>query len=294
MSLDRFPHLAQHLFNTPLALAPHKAEMVVAALADRLGIARLFRGDGSILGLADGGAQAYLDAEDPQPGRDIGYDVVQGVAVIPICGTLVNKLGTIRPYSGMTGYDGIRIRVLRAAADPGVRAIMLDIDSPGGAVAGNFDLVDTIYSLRGVKPIWAVLTEQAYSAAYSIASAASRIVVPRTGGVGSIGTILLHTDMSRALDQDGISVTLIRFGARKAEANEVEPLSQSARAALQAEVDAAGELFVETVARNRGLSAATVRGTEAACLRADEGVALGLADAVMAPDAAFRALVASI
>jgi ClpP class serine protease len=74
---------------------------------------------------------------------------VAGVAVIPICGTLVQKLGSLRPYSGMTGYDGIRQAFLTALADPEVNGICLDIDSPGGEVAGCFDLVDEIYNARG-------------------------------------------------------------------------------------------------------------------------------------------------
>jgi ClpP class serine protease len=80
---------------------------------------------------------------------DPGYDNVLGVAVIPICGTLVQKLGSLRPYSGMTGYDGIRQAFLTAMEDPDISGICLDIDSPGGEVAGCFDLVDVIYGSRG-------------------------------------------------------------------------------------------------------------------------------------------------
>jgi ClpP class serine protease len=78
----------------------------------------------------------------------------------------------------MTGYDGIRQAFLTAMEDPDISGICLDIDSPGGEVAGCFDLVDVIYGARGKKPIHAILTESAYSAAYAIASAADRISVP--------------------------------------------------------------------------------------------------------------------
>ena len=88
--------------------------------------------------------------------------------MIQVEGTLVQKLGTLRPYSGMTGYDGIRQNFLEALSDPAVEAIVLDIDSPGGEVAGCFDLVDTIYAARGEKPIWSVLSESAYSAGYAL------------------------------------------------------------------------------------------------------------------------------
>ena len=168
------PHLAQRLFNTPLALHPHKAEVVMAALTDRFGLTR-------IQSNAD-----WADEEDDffsRKGRDCGYDVIEGIAVIPIQGTLVQKLGTLRPYSGMTGYDGIRASFLTAINDDAVKGICFDIDSPGGEVAGCFDLVDEIYAARGAKPIWSILSENAYSAAYALASAADRIIVPRTGGL---------------------------------------------------------------------------------------------------------------
>jgi signal peptide peptidase SppA len=190
----------------------------------------------------------------------------------------------------MTGYDGIRHAFLSALADPDIKAICLDVESPGGEVAGCFDLVDEIYQARGIKPVHAILTECAYSAAYAIASAADRIVVPRTGGVGSIGVIVMHVDWSQQLQKDGLKVTIITYGDRKAETNPYVPLSDTARESLQAEVDAMGKLFVDTVARNRGISDDVIRKTQAACFMAPEGVRLGLADAVAAPDVAFNEL----
>ena len=275
------PHLAQRLFNTPLALHPRKAEVVMAALTDRFGLTRI---------------QSMSDWDDDddstftRQARDTGYDVVEGVAVIPIQGTLVQKLGTLRPYSGMTGYDGIRACFLQALNDSDVKAICLDIDSPGGEVAGCFDLADVIYASRGSKPIWAILSESAYSAAYALASAADKIIVPRTGGVGSVGVIVMHVDWSQKIKSDGLQVTIITYGDRKAESNPYEPLSDTARKAIQSDIDEMGRLFVTTVSRNRGIAERTVRDTEAACFLGADGVQLGLADQVSSPDAAFRDL----
>ncbi|HDW8058985.1 TPA: S49 family peptidase [Yersinia enterocolitica] len=274
------PHLAQRLFNTPLALHPHKAEVVMAALTDRFGLTRI---------------QSNADWDDDddtftRKGRECGYDVIAGIARIPITGTLVQKLGTLRPYSGMTGYDGIRVSFLTAMNDSEVKAICLDIDSPGGEVAGCFDLVDEIYAARGEKPIWAILSESAYSAAYALASAADRIIVPRTGGVGSIGVIVMHVDWSQRIKSDGVQVTIITFGSRKAESNPYEALSKEAQKAIQSDVDEMGRLFVSTVSRNREIAERTIRDTEAACYLAADGVQLGLADQVASPDAAFRDL----
>lgn len=274
------PHLAQRLFNTPLALHPRKAEVVMAALTDRFGLTR-------IQSMSD-----WDDEDDSfsRQARDTGYDVVEGIAIIPIQGTLVQKLGTLRPYSGMTGYDGIRACFLRALNDGEVKAICLDIDSPGGEVAGCFDLVDEIYTARGNKPVWAILSENAYSAAYALASAADKIIVPRTGGVGSVGVIVMHVDWSQKIKSDGLQVTIITYGDRKAESNPYEPLSETARKAIQSDIDEMGRLFVSTVSRNRGITEKTVRDTEAACFLGADGVQLGLADRVASPDAAFRDL----
>lgn len=284
--------LAQRVFNTPLLLHERKAEIVIAALADRLGVGQMLRMNGSVIPMA-------LEDDEygfAEPGRNprTGYDMVGPVAVIPIQGTLVQKLGSLRPYSGMTGYDGIRQNLFAAMDDPAVEAIVFDIDSGGGEVAGCFDLVDTIYGLRGVKPMWSVLNESAYSAAYALASATDYITVPRTGGTGSVGVICAHCDLSQALTSAGVKVTFITYGDRKADGHSEIPLSEEALAAFQADINTMGELFCETVARNRNITAATVRDMQAATFMGEKGVALGLADEVAAPDAAFRALIAKI
>src|SRR5471032_3469223 len=286
--MTNYPHLAQKLFNVPLAITPQKAEIVMAALADRFGLARLFHADGKVVALDN------WDGDIGEPAEARAYEVVAGIAVIPVTGTLVQKLGTLRPYSGMTGYDGLRACLSMALADDDVRGIALDIDSPGGEVAGCFDLADDIYRARGSKPIWAILTESAYSAAYALASACDRIVVPRTGGTGSVGVICMHVDMSKALGAAGVNVTLIHYGDRKADEADSKPLSDEALSRYQSDVDAMGELFVKTVSRNRSLSVKTVRATQATTFLGAAGVEIGFADAVMAPDEAFRSLLAEL
>lgn len=289
----RFGHLAQRMFNTPLAIHPGKAEIIVGALAERLGITRVIRLDGrefDPVAMEDEGDEFVSPGGNPRT----GYDMVGDVAVVPVEGTLVNKLGRLRPYSGMTGYDGIRQNVLSALVDPKVRAIVLNVDSPGGEVSGCFDLVDTLYRVRGEKPIWAILTESAYSAGYAIASACDRICVPRTGGTGSVGVIWMHMDWSEAISENGIKVTILQFGDRKADGRPELPMSEEARAAFQDEINTMGQLFVETIARNRNIPASKVRETQAACYLGATGVNVGFADAVMAPDAAFRALLETL
>jgi len=144
----QFAHLSSRLFNTPLAIHPRKAEIVVASLADRLGITSICRSDGMAIK-----PQAWFDDDDDFSRKrsthvDPGYDVMNGVAMLQISGTLVHKLGSLRPYSGMMGYDGIRQAYLTAHDDPEVKAIACIYDSGGGEVAGCSTCAATSLCIR--------------------------------------------------------------------------------------------------------------------------------------------------
>lgn len=295
---NRFGHLATRLFNRPLLIHPGKAEVILAALSERMGISSIVRLNGDMIAPRPMAFDQEMEMENESRTagsyQTRGYDVAFGIAKIEIEGTLVHKLGSLRPYSGMTGYDGIRENYVKAMNDSGVRAIMLDIDSPGGEVSGCADLADMIFAARGRKPVWSVLTEGAYSAAYWLASSTDRIVVPRTGGTGSIGVVWMHCDFDKYLAKEGVKVTFITRGARKVDGAAEIPLSGEALERFQKDIDSLGVMFEDSVARNRGLSAAKIRDMDASTFLGAEGVDLGLADAVMAPDAAFRALLDSL
>ncbi len=293
-----FALLAQDLFNTPLAIHPRKAEIAMWSLAEKLGITQLVRFDGSHVPMAMEDDDAFVSSPSRDRRQDPGYDMLGGLGIIPVTGTLAQKTRSLRPYSGMTGYDGLRQSFLTAMCDDAVKMPVFDLSSGGGAVAGLFDLVDDIYAARGTKPIAAILSESAYSAAYVLASAVDpgRIYVPRTGGTGSNGCICMHVDYSKAIGNAGMKVTFITSeGAdRKADGHPEIPLSADAYDAIKADVDEMGTLLHETVGRNRGLAASAVRAQQAATFMGAHGVAAGLADHVMAPSAAIAALLAEI
>ena len=222
------------------------------------------------------------------------FDVIDGVAVIPISGVLMHsRLG----WADETTYSTIQDKIIDAVASQDVNAVALQIASPGGEVSGLFELADTIHSLRGSKPIWSILDDHAYSAAYAIASATDRITVPRTGGVGSVGVITMHLDISELLEDYGINVSLIHYGERKTDYSLFKPLSDKARDKLQGDVNDIGVMFVDMVARNRkdqGLTRQRVKATEAGIFMGKAGVEAGFADAVMSPAEAFRELATSV
>lgn len=272
----------ERFFNTPLALWPGQTAAVMEMLRDPL------RGAHSLVEIPRAAAlgQAMEIRDRPRL-----YHLVDGVAVVPIHGVLVH--GYCWGW-GETEYGSIADIMVAALDDPEVKAIALHVNSPGGEVAGCFDLADAIFGLRGEKPMWAILDEYAFSAAYALASAADKIIVPRTGGSGSIGIITMHIDVTAMLEKFGVKVTTIQFGARKSDSYPTTPLSDVARERFQADVDEMGAMFVDLVARNRGLAASKVRATEAGCFLGAAGVAEGLADEVLSPDEAFLSLVQEI
>lgn len=221
------------------------------------------------------------------------YKVKNGILQIPVRGILLNKF----PYTlggWATGYEYIWEAVKRGLDDGDVKGIALIVDSPGGLVAGNFELVEKIFERRGEKPIRAFADTHAYSAAYSIASVADSITVSRSGGVGSIGVIVTHMEMSKALENMGLTVTLIRSKPRKAEAGPYEQLTEKAQARIQSSVDYSHKEFVALVARNRGMTEAEVDATDALPFMPHEAVENGLADEIGALDDALTAFVAHI
>ncbi len=214
-----YHRLLERLVGPPLLITPDKAQQLLGVLANRAGwTGQLIRADAD-----EDGGPVRLDAlaadamRGERPERKT-FALVDGIAIIPVEGVLVNKLGTLDPWCGMTGYDGLAVKLADAVADPEVRGILFDVESPGGEVAGCFDLADAIFAARAAKPVWAVASEIAYSAAFALASQCDRVIVPRTGGVGSVGVVCLHADFSKMLDEVGVKVTLIHAGAHRSTA----------------------------------------------------------------------------
>lgn len=221
------------------------------------------------------------------------YNVSGGILTIPVKGALLHDFPwTIGGWA--TGYDYVLKAFQRGMADANVRGIAFLIHSPGGDVSGCFDAVDKMFAAKGSKPVRAFAHEYAYSAAYAIASLADKIVMSRTGGVGSIGVVTAHVDYSKALEKEGIKITFIQFGKHKTDGNPYEALGEDARARIQARIDELGEVFVATVARNRKMDAEKVRKTEALTYSPSEAISIGLADAVGPLDDAVAAFAADL
>ncbi|MBI4910973.1 MAG: S49 family peptidase [Acidobacteria bacterium] len=257
------PHLATRIFDTPLLIAPQKLEVILAVLAPRIGLDIV----------------TPAAAVAPQPASRKAFEVTpDGIAIIPIEGTLVHKAYGLDAASGMRSYVDLQNEIEDAATDPAIKGVLLDVDSLGGEVAGIFELADVIYEARQTKPIFAVANANAFSGAYLLASGAQRVYAGQSSGLGSIGVIVTHLDVSANDEQRGFKYTILHAGARKADFNPHVPLSDEARASIEAELNRTHGMLVKAVARNRGMSESAIRETDAARYFGDEAIPVGLAD----------------
>lgn len=261
--MNFLPHLATRIVGMPLMVAPMRLEAILSVIGGRIG-------------LEAGGVVPEVSASSASNDLII---TPGGIAIVPIHGTLAKRVGAVEAASGLTSYSSIEEMILDAATDPAVRAILLDIDSPGGEVGGVFDLAAMIRDARQAKPVWA-LADDAFSAAYLLASAAERIYMPQTAGVGSVGVIAVHVDESERDAQEGRRYTTVFAGARKNDFSSHEPLSNEAKNRLQTEVERIYGMFVTTVAANRNLTEEAVRATEAGIRFGADALSAGLADRV--------------
>ncbi|MGY3690832.1 signal peptide peptidase SppA [Bradyrhizobium sp. USDA 3240] len=282
-----FEHLKAQLFNRPLLVDADRIAVIIDSIADRTGVAfdpAVMDGVNSRLGQLP--AEARKAMRGPARPRthaatDKLYPVVDGTAIVAVHGSLLNRGSWIGAYSGITTYEGLRRQFRQAGADDDVKSIILDVDSAGGQAAGAMELASVVRELRASKPIIAVVNDCAASAAFAIASAATKVLISPSGVAGSIGVVLVHLDHSARLDKAGVRPTLIHAGARKVDGNPYQALPDGVRTSLQAEVDRYYGMFVETVALNRpALSPAAVRATEAATYIGQAAVDAGLADEI--------------
>tara|TARA_R110001583_G_scaffold34551_1_gene115869 strand:- start:18417 stop:19763 length:1347 start_codon:yes stop_codon:yes gene_type:complete len=279
--MTHYTQIASRVLNTPLLLEPGYARVFFSALASRLGIQSLADAQGEILTgeKIHMSAAAFGAARD----RDRPYQLVDGAAVLPVSGTLVHKHGYLRPYSGMTGYDGIIARAADAFGDPEVKGVLLDMDTPGGEVAGCFDTARTLRQMAdaAAKPLWSLCYDMNCSAGMALAASAHRRLITQTGVAGSVGVIMAHASYEKSLQEEGVNVTLIHSGAQKADGNPYQDLPAAVLAKFQQSTDQLRHEFAALVAQFTGLDIQAVLATEAATYRGQAAIDIGFADALV-------------
>lgn len=295
-----YPRILRAFAANPFALMPEKALQIIAFLelksagvmltpdqvAERIGRQPGAHARTPVLEMVDieTGLRTYDDGSEPifsaKPDAQTKNATGQ-VAVINLFG-VVNQRASGDISSESVSCERVAKSLRSAVADDTVKAIVLNIDSPGGGVYGVAELADTIFKSRGPKPIVAQANSLMASAAYWLGSAADEIVVTPSGEIGSIGVYGVHQDWSKAYDDAGVKFTLIKAGKFKAEGVDFAPLTDEAAAYMQKRVDEYYGDFTKAVARGRGVQLADVRSGfgEGRCVGAQEAVRLRMADRV--------------
>lgn len=264
----RYEHVLRAVASRPWAIH----EPVLAVIVDVLA----FRAFGGRLTAEEiqgriGAARRTSSTESPR-----------GVARIPISGVIMPKAGGFDDISGGTSAEAVAKAIRSAANSPDVTSIVLDIDSPGGSVEGIPELAALIADVNQIKPVTAVANHEANSAAFWLASQAGRIIAAPSARVGSIGVITAHEEDSIRAEREGIRTTVVSAGKFKGEGSPFGPLSDEAKAHMQSMVDEYYGMFVEGVARGRGVKAAAVSGGfgEGRVVTASNALKMGMIDGI--------------
>lgn len=235
--------------------------------------------------------QARLDSAvasgTPAPEQMDGYSRHGNVAVVDISGPLTNSDSFWNDLFGIKSYNSIRNSLIEAASDPEVKQIVMNIDSPGGSPAGLPDVSSLIQKISAAIPVTAYTAGHMTSAAYWLGSAADKVYAGPTATVGSIGVITTHFDVTKNLEKEGVTPTVIRAGDKKALGGPYEELSKEAKAEIQGQLDHLHDVFIGQVADHRGMSAGDVKKNlaDGATYIGEQAVSIGLADGITTLDA---------
>ena len=244
-------------------------------------------------------AGAFSDDDDEEDDDEVPFNYsVQGeVGIVSIKGPLTNRDAWYNRILGVTSYADVRHALLYAANQADVKAIVLDIDSGGGAVSGVADAGNLIRLIdENVKPVYSFTDGAMCSAAYWLGCSAREIYSSNVSTVGSIGVIATHMEYSKALKDAGIGVTVVRAGEYKALANSVEPLSDKAKTQLQNQLNAAYSVFLEHVAdcRNTTVNLCDANMAQGREFFGKEALAAGLVDGIETFDSMMNRVVSKL
>lgn len=260
------PNERDFISSTPWAILPDRLHEMAAALPARLAALSMGEAD-----LQERFEQAQMSRTKRQ----------QEVAVLPLYGVIEQKPSLMGWLFGGTSTEMFAADLRAAVADPSVKSILIDVNSPGGSVYGVEELANELRAAKSKKTIEAIANSEAASAAYHIASQVPLAASP-SAMVGSIGVVYVHQDWSQALEKMGVKTSVITSGKYKWEGSEYAPLTEEARAYLQKVADSYYGSFVANVAKGRGVSEATVRNGfgQGRMVLAREAKAAGMVDRV--------------
>lgn len=292
--MKSYEHVRRVVFDRPWAILPSKMDAIVTALEliasgnarDWTPDARAGANDVTVRFFAMDDDYANGGVREIQAAEMVGQQTNNTVAVLPLYGVMMQRVGAVDEMSGATSTERFKRAFREQVNNPAVKSIIIDVDSPGGSVYGTDELAAEIREAAKQKTVVAVSDSLMASAAYYVSSGASEIVASPSSEVGSIGVLAVHYDLSKSDEMDGITPTLIKAGKYKAEGHPDFPLSDDAREHIQEDVDRYYGMFLRAVAAGRGVSVDRVRAGfgEGRMFGAQEAVRRGMADRVATLD----------
>lgn len=239
--------------------------------------------------------QARTGRSEPKDSEDFTL-TRDGIAVLPLHGVISQKMNLMAQISGGTSTEKFGHVFGSLMDDKDVRAILLDVNSPGGSVYGLDELHAQMMESRGRKPVVAHVSPLAASAAYWIASAVDHIAIDPGAEAGSLGVFAIHQERSEQEANEGIKTTVLRSRKFKAEGNPHEPLTDDARTAMQERIDEADARFYAAVAAGRGKPVKTIESGygQGRLLSAKDALRVGMVDRIATRAQVLSALAASL
>ncbi|WP_449413210.1 S49 family peptidase [Pandoraea soli] len=281
-----YPHLLGQIFNRAHMMTPE-----LMALAVEFSRAQLTALDL----IASIQPQVVIQSYEQDDDNDDDEDQAgEGLTVIPIAGPLVPRTGNLKLCQQMTAYEQVATQVDAALNDPDCAQIVFDIDSPGGASTGAFELASKIRAAGQIKPTTAIVNFNAMSGAYLLAAACNEISLSQSGGVGSIGVIAQHMDVSKMNEAMGLKITAVYRGDKKNNLSPNEPLNDASMAELSGTVDRTYQQFVDAVSGYRSLTKNQVIDTQAGLYFGQDAIDAGLADRLETPQDAINRIAADV
>lgn len=279
--MKRYPAILSSFYNTPLCILPSKADQIAAFLeAKAMGVSY----------------EPVIEEEEPGycvslAGNQVALDKIAAVsagdsfvAVLPLFGTMYQHGGLEMQMSGGTSTERLGAQFSALDANPAVKTIILHTHSPGGQVWGTGELSDLIHSAakRGSTRVVTAGNSMIASAATWASTSANEVYLTPGGEMGSVGVIMMHTDVSQAEEKRGVKRTIIATSDKKVEGHPYAPLGEETAAAWMAECQQTLTKFVDALARNRRTSSAKVESDfgQGGMLSAQDAVKAGMADGV--------------
>jgi len=247
------------IFEHRWAIAPHALETIIEIAARNNDL------NPEIISKAIHGSiwEKYVDAEgkisDFWALEGFDYPILEGsrrvsvagnVAILPVIGPIFPR-ANLMTMSGGASVQSLSYDFNLALENRDIKSIILNIDSPGGEITGIGEFADMVFSSQAKKTIISYVYGSGASAAYWIASAGSEIIISNTGEVGSIGVVAAYTSRKRMQEKAGIDNYEII--SSQSPNKRPDPGTEQGKNQIQAIVDQLADIFISSVARNRGI-----------------------------------------